>query len=29
MADGRWNVTLTPTDLQGWSTDSSIEGTRG
>ena len=29
QADGRWNDSLTPTDLQGWSTDSSIEGTRG
>ncbi|MDD6320248.1 MAG: L,D-transpeptidase [Oscillospiraceae bacterium] len=29
QADGRWNNTLTPTDLQGWSTDSSVEGTRG
>lgn len=28
-ADGRWNTSLTPTDLQGWSTDSSVEGTRG
>ena len=27
--DGRWNTSLTPTDLQGWSTDSSVEGTRG
>ena len=28
-ADGRWNTSLTPTDLQGWSTDSATEGTRG
>ena len=27
--DGRWNGSINPTDLQGWSTDSSIEGTRG
>ena len=24
-----WQSSLTPTDLQGWSTDSKIEGTRG
>ena len=24
-----WMSSLTPTDLQGWSTDSKIEGTRG
>lgn len=24
-----WNASLTPTDLQGYSTDSSVEGTRG
>lgn len=29
QADGRWADSLTPTDLQGWSTDSSVEGTRG
>lgn len=29
QADGRWSGSLTPTDLQGYSTDSSIEGTRG
>lgn len=29
QADGRWNGGLNPTDLQGWSHDSSIEGTRG
>lgn len=29
MTDGRWNISVTETDLQGWSTDSSIEGTRG
>lgn len=29
QADGRWTDSLTPTDLQGWSTDSSVEGTRG
>ena len=27
--DGRWNGSINPTDLQGWSTDSSVEGTRG
>ena len=26
--DGRWNGSINPTDLQGWSTDSSVEGTR-
>ncbi len=29
VADGRWDATLNETDLQGWSTDSSVEGTRG
>ena len=29
QADGRWTASITPTDLQGWSTDSSVEGTRG
>lgn len=29
QADGRWEASLTPTDLQGWSHDSSVEGTRG
>lgn len=29
QADGRWSHNLTPTDLQGWSHDSAIEGTRG
>lgn len=29
QADGRWATSLTPTDLQGWSTDSTLEGTRG
>lgn len=29
VADGRWNATINETDLQGWSTDSSKEGTRG
>nr|WP_317399218.1 L,D-transpeptidase family protein [uncultured Gemmiger sp.] len=29
QADGRWTGSLTPTDLQGYSTDSSIVGTRG
>lgn len=29
QADSRWSGSLTPTDLQGYSTDSSIEGTRG
>ena len=24
-----WQSSLTPTDLQGWSTDSSVVGTRG
>ena len=27
--DGRWNGSINPADLQGWSTDSSVEGTRG
>lgn len=27
--DGRWTGSLTPTDLQGFSTDSSVVGTRG
>lgn len=29
QADGRWTGSLTPTDLQGYSTDSSVVGTRG
>lgn len=29
MAAGTWNNSVTATDLQGWSTDASIEGTRG
>lgn len=29
QSDGRWNGSINPTDLQGWSTDSSVEGTRG
>lgn len=29
QADGRWNGSITPTDLQGWSTDSATEGIRG
>ena len=29
MADGRWNESINPADLQGWSTDSAKEGTRG
>ncbi len=29
QADGRWSGSLTPTDLQGYSTDSSVVGTRG
>lgn len=29
QADGRWNDSINPTDLQGWSHDSAIEGTRG
>ena len=28
-ADGRWTATINAADLQGWSTDSKIEGTRG
>lgn len=29
VAAGTWNASVTATDLQGWSTDASIEGTRG
>lgn len=29
QSEGRWNGSINETDLQGWSTDSSVEGTRG